>query len=222
MPQPLVVLDKAAICCWLIDIAQVLEAQKAYLTELDAAIGDADHGVNIARGFGAVAQKLPALHEQTLDALFKDVAMTLMSTVGGASGMLYAAFFMRAGPAAVGHQALDAGLLVHVLQSGRAGILERGRAALGDKTMIDVWMPAVDALAAAVKAGDDLLGAMAACDAAAQQGLEATRALQARKGRASYLGPRSIGHLDPGAASSYFILHALLGAAQAAAQADQQ
>lgn len=194
---------------WLQRAAAVLDENKRYLTDLDAAIGDADHGVNIARGFNAVVQKLAAQPGQPLGALFKSAGMTLMSAVGGASGMLYGNFFLKAATVADDHTALSAAELLAVLAAGRDGIVQRGRAELGDKTMIDAWTPAIDALRAALDAGQPPAAAFAACAAAAEAGMRATIPLLARKGRASYLGERSIGHQDPGATSTYLILRAL-------------
>lgn len=199
----------ATIEAWLQRTAAVLDENKSYLTELDAAIGDADHGVNIARGFKAVVQKLAAQPGQSLGALFKSAGMTLMSSVGGASGMLYGNFFLKAAVVAGDRTALTDAELLTVLAAGRDGIVQRGRAELGDKTMIDAWTPALAALEAALQAGAAATGALAVCAAAAEAGMRATIPLQARKGRASYLGERSIGHQDPGATSSYLILRTL-------------
>jgi len=140
------------------------------------------------------------------------VGMTLMSAVGGASGMLYGNFFVRAGAEAAGKTELDDSELLAVLQSGREGIIQRGRAELGDKTMVDVWAPALDALAASQRQGRDLVAALRECVDAAEAAMNATMPLQAKKGRASYLGPRSVGHIDPGAASSFILLRALFNA----------
>jgi len=194
---------------WLQRAATVLDENKGYLTELDAAIGDADHGVNIARGFNAVVQKLAAQPGQPLGALFKTAGMTLMSAVGGASGMLYGNFFLKAAAVAGERTALADAELLAVLEAGRDGIVQRGRAELGDKTMIDAWTPALTALKTALEARESAPVALAACAAAAEAGMHATIPLQARKGRASYLGERSIGHQDPGATSTYLILRTL-------------
>lgn len=194
---------------WLQRAAAVLDENKTYLTDLDAAIGDADHGVNIARGFGAVVQKLAAQPGQPLGALFKTAGMTLMSTVGGASGMLYGNFFLKAAGVAGDRHALTDAELLAVLEAGRDGIIQRGRAELGDKTMIDAWTPALAALRTALEAGQSPAAAFDACVAAAEAGMRATIPLPARKGRASYLGERSIGHQDPGATSTYLILRTL-------------
>ncbi len=202
----------ADIEAWLQRAAALLEANKGYLTELDAAIGDADHGVNIARGFAAVVQKLAAQPGQPLGPIFKSAGMTLMSTVGGASGMLYGNFFLKAANVVGDRQTLTPADLLTVLEAGRDGVVQRGRAEPGDKTMIDAWTPAVNALKDALAAGQPLSAALHATAAAAEAGMRATIPMQARKGRASYLGERSIGHQDPGATSTYLILRALADA----------
>ena len=207
--------DASVVRLWLALAAERLQAAKDYLTELDAAIGDADHGVNIARGFTAAAQKV-ASGGDDLGVLFKQAGMTLMSTVGGASGMLYGNFFIQAANVIGGKTQLSDGELLGALEHGRDGIIQRGRAAAGDKTMVDVWLPALDALAAALHGGDDLPAALRVAQAAAEAGRDATIPMQARKGRASYLGERSIGHIDPGAASSVILLAALCDAVEQA------
>ena len=214
-------LDVRTVRAWLTLAAARLQEAKDYLTELDAAIGDADHGINIARGFNAAAQKA-ASGEDDLGALFKQVGMTLMSAVGGASGMLYGNFFIQAANAAAGKSELAAADLLAALERGRDGIIQRGRAAVGDKTMVDVWVPAVDALAASLHGGGDLRAALAAALAAAEGGRDATIPMQAHKGRASYLGPRSVGHMDPGAASSAILLAALVEAVDGAQSSGDQ
>jgi dihydroxyacetone kinase-like protein len=195
---------------WLALAATRLQEAKEHLTALDAAIGDADHGVNIARGFAAASAR--DSRGDDLGLLFRETGMTLMSQVGGASGMLYGNFFIRAAAAVAGKSELENDELLAALQSGRDGIVQRGRAAIGDKTMVDVWMPALDALATNLHTDGDLEMALRACVAAAEQGMNSTVPLQAKKGRASYLGPRSVGHMDPGAASSVILLRALLDA----------
>lgn len=199
----------ADVEAWLQRAAVLLEENKSYLTELDASIGDADHGVNIARGFAAVVQKLAAQPGQSLGPLFKNAGMTLMSTVGGASGMLYGNFFLKAAAVAGDRQTLTPAELLAVLEAGRDGIVQRGRAEPGDKTMIDAWVPAVAALREALDATQSLPAALRATVAAAEAGMRATIPMQARKGRASYLGERSVGHQDPGATSTHLILLAL-------------
>ncbi|MEZ4866381.1 MAG: dihydroxyacetone kinase subunit DhaL [Caldilineaceae bacterium] len=205
-------ITKKQIIAWLNQSATVLEANKAYLTELDSPIGDADHGANIARGFKSIVEKLPTVADQDIGAIFKLTAMTLMSAVGGASGLLYGNFFMKAAAAANGKEELTLTELSAIFNAGKEGIVQRGRAVVGDKTMIDAWAPALEALQTAAAAGEKLTDALQAAVTAAEAGMKATIPLQARKGRASYLGERSIGHQDPGATSTYLILNALLSA----------
>ncbi|MBX7251171.1 MAG: dihydroxyacetone kinase ADP-binding subunit DhaL [Candidatus Promineofilum sp.] len=201
---------KEQVVRWLEATAAVLEANKGYLTDLDSAIGDADHGTNMDRGFKKVMEKLPTVADKDIGNILKTVGMTLISSVGGASGPLYGTFYMRGGMAADAKEELDNNDLVNVLQGAVDGIIQRGRAQPGDKTMVDALLPALDALKAAVAEGQGAADALAAAVAAAEQGMKDTIPLQARKGRASYLGERSIGHQDPGATSSYLILNALL------------
>ncbi len=203
------VIDRARIIRWLQNAATMIINHREELTALDAAIGDADHGANLARGFGQVAARLPEWADADIASLLKSTGMTLMSTVGGASGMLYGNFFLRAAEVTVDQQALSADEVVKMLAAGRDGIVQRGRAAPGDKTMVDVWTPAVTAAQATRAAGGDLQTVVLAAVIAAEKGVRDTVPLQARRGRASYLGERSIGHIDPGAASSHLILQAL-------------
>lgn len=204
------------IVTWLQKTAVILNENKQYLTDLDAAIGDADHGSNMARGFNKVVEALPTVADKDIGNILKTVGMTLISSVGGASGPLYGTFYMRAGTAVAAREELSSEELYQLLQAGVDGILQRGRAVLEDKTMYDAWAPALAAFKAAIDAGDDLPTAVAKLVAAAKQGVEATIPLQARKGRASYLGERSIGHPDPGATSTHLILTALLETVQEA------
>ncbi len=201
---------KEQIVRWLESTAAVLEANKGYLTDLDSAIGDADHGTNMDRGFKKVMEKLPTVADKDIGNILKTVGMTLISSVGGASGPLYGTFYMRGGMAADAKEELEADDLVNVLQGAVDGIIQRGRAQPGDKTMVDALLPALAALKAAVADSQDVRAGMVAAVAAAEQGMKDTIPLQARKGRASYLGERSIGHQDPGATSSHLILNALL------------
>lgn len=201
---------KEQVVRWLESTAAVLAANKGYLTDLDSAIGDADHGTNMDRGFNKVMEKLPTVADKDIGNILKTVGMTLISSVGGASGPLYGTFYMRGGMAADAKEELDGDDLVNVLQGAVDGIIQRGRAQPGDKTMVDALLPALAALKQAVADGQDVRAAVAAAVAAAEQGMKDTIPLQARKGRASYLGERSIGHQDPGATSSYLILNALL------------
>jgi dihydroxyacetone kinase-like protein len=203
---------KAHIAAWLTQSADVLEANKEFLTQLDAAIGDADHGSNMARGFGAVADALPTMADQDIGAMLKRAGMVLMSKVGGASGMLYSNFFLKAAAGAAGKDELSGAELAVLLQTGLDGIIQRGRAEAGVKTMVDAWIPAVAAFQTALAADASLDDAMAACVDAARTGMEATVPMIARKGRASYLGERSVGHQDPGATSTVMLLESLAGA----------
>jgi dihydroxyacetone kinase-like protein len=205
-------LTKVQIIAWLGNIAEVLHQNKGYLTDLDSAIGDADHGINMDRGFQSVIQKMPEWEGADIGGILKSVGMTLMSSVGGASGPLYGTFFMRGGMAVASQQELSDGDLLKMLSAGVEGILQRGRPVLGDKTMYDTLAPALQALSSSLGNGDGAVTALGSAVRAAEAGMQATIPLQARKGRASYLGERSIGHQDPGATSSYLILKALLDA----------
>ncbi|GAA0578398.1 dihydroxyacetone kinase subunit L [Kribbella sandramycini] len=196
-------IDKFA--AWLRDSAQVLHDNAAYLTELDSAIGDADHGANLDRGFGAVVAVLDETSFGSVDELLKKAGMTLVSKVGGASGPLYGTFFLRFGTALAGAE-LTPVSIGEGLRAGVGGILARGKAELGDKTMYDAWAPALDAYDAVVASGGDLEAALTAAAEAAAKGRDATVPLEARKGRASYLGERSVGHQDPGATSTTLLL----------------
>ncbi|HEX6387223.1 MAG TPA: dihydroxyacetone kinase subunit DhaL [Anaerolineae bacterium] len=198
------------IVTWLEKMAAVLNENKAYLTQLDSAIGDADHGINMSRGFNKVMEKLPSVADKDIGNILKTTGMTLISSVGGASGPLYGTFFMRSGMATASKEELSDEDLFKLLQAGVEGVVQRGRAQLGDKTMVDAWSPALEALQSALGKGEDTVPALRAAVAAAEQGMKDTIPMQARKGRASYLGERSIGHQDPGATSSYLMLKALL------------
>jgi dihydroxyacetone kinase-like protein len=203
-------ITRPQIINWLERSAALLDEKKTYLTELDSPIGDADHGINMARGFGKVVEKLPSVAETDIGNILKTSGMTLLSTVGGASGPLYGTFFMRAGAALQGKQELDGADLLKLLETGIEGVVQRGRAELGDKTMIDALVPAVQALKASLDSGGDLTHALEACAVAAEAGAQSTIPLIARKGRASYLGERSAGHQDPGATSAAYLLATLL------------
>lgn len=204
------VLDTQWALAWLRNCAQVVGASRKELNDLDRAIGDGDHGENLDRGFRAVVEKLDSGDSPNAPGgVFKLAAMTLMSKVGGASGALYGTAFLRAAAAAGEEPELDSAAIVAVLTAARDGIVARGKAESGDKTMIDAWTPAVDA--AAAKAGtqdseDNPVDVLAAAARAAEAGAVATEPLVARKGRASYLGERSVGHRDPGAVSSALLL----------------
>lgn len=198
--------DLAAFQSWLADYAEVVADQADYLTDLDRAIGDADHGSNMARGTRRVAELAREESYPSVEAYLKKVGMTLVSTVGGASGPLYGTFFLRmAGPLA-GSEEVDATQIGAALRAGVEGVLARGKAELEDKTMYDAWSPALDAYDRAVAEDADLATALRAAAEAAAAGRDATVDLVARKGRASYLGERSRGHLDPGATSTTMLL----------------
>jgi dihydroxyacetone kinase-like protein len=201
---------KDQIVKWLELSAAVLDENKDYLTQLDSAIGDADHGTNMARGFKKVMEKLPSVADKDIGSILKTTGMTLISSVGGASGPLYGTFFMRSGMAMAAKEELNDEDLLKLLESGVEGIVQRGRAQLEDKTMIDAWYPALDALREALGNQSNTIDALKAGVVGAEEGMKATIPLQARKGRASYLGERSIGHQDPGATSSYLMLKSLL------------
>jgi len=201
-------LDVAALDRWIREFARLIAANKDLLTQLDSAIGDADHGTNMDRGMTAVVAALDGGRPASAAALLKQVGMTLVSTVGGASGPLYGTLFLRMATAAGGATSLDGPAFATVLQAGVDGVIQRGKAEAGDKTMLDALAPAVEELGKAL-AGDTRLGAaLRAATVAAQAGRDATTAMLARKGRASYLGQRSIGHQDPGATSAALLVAA--------------
>ena|SRR5437899_3563081 len=194
---------------WVVEIAQVVEENKDYLTHLDSAIGDADHGVNLSRGFSQAAALVTTTDYATPGALLTAVGNTLISKVGGASGPLYGTAFRKAGKAMGDTPEVDAAGLGRALEEALTGVTTLGASAVGDKTMVDALDPAVAAYRAAVGSGASLADAMADAAAAADEGAKATIPLQALKGRASYLGPRSVGHQDPGATSTALLLGAL-------------
>lgn len=193
---------------WIRECSKVLTEHRSELIELDRAIGDADHGENMQRGFAAVAKKLDDGGQDTPAAVFKLTAMTLMSTVGGAAGPLYGTAFLRAATALGDAEEIDSAAVVGFLTAARDGVVARGKAETGDKTMIDAWTPAVEAAETAQSAGASDIEVLEAAANAAQAGALATEPLVARKGRASYLGERSVGHRDPGAQSSALIFQA--------------
>ncbi len=195
----------AAVGAWMADYAAVVRMQAGYLTDLDAAIGDADHGSNMDRGMRAVAA-LDASEFDSPAAYLKKVGMTLVSTVGGASGPLYGTFFLRLAPGIAGAAGAAAAELGAGLTAGLAGVVDRGKADAGDKTMVDALGAGVTAYERAVAEGGDLRAALAVAVEGARIGRDATVPLVARKGRASYLGERSVGHLDPGAVSMTLLL----------------
>ncbi len=193
---------------WIKACGKVLAENRDYLTQLDAAIGDADHGDNMDRGFKAVLNKMPEISDKDIGTIFKTVGMTLISTVGGAGGPLYGTFFLQAGMKTAGKMELTLSDWYTVLDAALSGVVMRGKAELGDKTMVDALTPARDALKAALENHTSLPTALEQSAEAAREGMEGTIPMVARKGRASYLGERSAGHQDPGATSSYLILKA--------------
>lgn len=196
------------------NVAATIKEQRDYLTQLDSAIGDSDHGVNLDRGFSAVVTKLPTVADKDIGTILKTVGTTLVSTVGGASGPLYGTAFLRAGMATADRFELSADDLVVALQAALEGIQARGKAQRGEKTMVDAIAPGIDRLREALAAGDELISALQQACEATRQGMEATIPMLATKGRASYLGERSIGHQDPGATSAYLIAQSLLASLQ--------
>ncbi|HZS89575.1 MAG TPA: dihydroxyacetone kinase subunit DhaL [Chloroflexota bacterium] len=200
-------LDRA--CDWMRLYAAEIAAQKEYLTQLDAAIGDADHGINMDRGFTAVRAALDATPPFDLGALFTLAGRTLISTVGGASGPLYGTAFLRLGGALAGKTAAGVEDLAAALALACDGVAARGRSACGEKTMLDAFGPAVEAFQAAAGRGRTLMDGAAAAAAAAEDGARATIPLRAMRGRASFLGEHSIGHQDPGATSTALLFRAL-------------
>jgi dihydroxyacetone kinase-like protein len=202
------------LLAWLASLARVYALARDELTELDAAIGDADHGINLDRGFAAVAAELAARPPADIAAALKAAALTLMRTVGGAAGPLYGTFFLRASAACAGLPGLGPAEWLAAFRQGVEGVRQRGKAEPGDKTMLDALLPAAEAMqeALAREAGLGLAEMLRRAEQAARRGMEGTIPLQARKGRASYLGERSIGHQDPGATSSWLLVRSAAAA----------
>ena len=209
-------MDAATINSWMREVEASVRAERDHLVQLDAAIGDADHGINMTRGFEAVVQALGADNGSTPGRLLIIAGRTLVSTVGGASGPLWGSA-LRSGGRVLGDQTtFDGAQLVEVLAAALASVKDLGTAALGDKTMVDALEPAVETLRAKIAEGTTVARAVEAAAEAAEAGMRATIPLQARKGRASYLGERSVGHQDPGATSTALIVRALQRAVTAA------
>lgn len=209
-------LDAAWAQRWIELAAADIAEQRDYLVDLDRAIGDGDHGENMDRGFTAALEALGQAQPASVAEVLKTVAKTLMSTVGGAAGPLYGTAFLRASKAA-GDGELDGAGAAAVIAGALEGIQARGKATTGEKTMVDAWTPALEAARGAAESGSDAAAVFEAAATAAEAGAAATEPMRATKGRASYLGERSIGHLDPGAVSTSLILRA---AARAAGEAD--
>ncbi|MBV9093283.1 MAG: dihydroxyacetone kinase subunit L [Streptosporangiaceae bacterium] len=201
-------ISDSQISDWIRAFAAAVAENKKYLTELDSAIGDADHGINMSRGMQAVLAKLDARQAADIGDLLKTVGMTLVSTVGGAGGPLYGTLFLQMGTSAAGKPELSDDEWAAALAAGVAGVQRRGKAEPGDKTMIDALVPAVEAVKSALAEGSALDEALRRSAEAAREGMTATIPLVARKGRASYLGERSANHQDPGATSSWLLLQA--------------
>jgi phosphoenolpyruvate---glycerone phosphotransferase subunit DhaL len=191
---------------WIRSYAGVVAEHRAELSQLDQAIGDGDHGTNMDRGMRKAVEKVDALAEPDVGAVLKAVGMALISSVGGAAGPLYGTLFMQMATAAAGRTELDLAGWAAALDAGAQGLQKRGKAAIGDATMVDALLPAVEALRAAEGEGASLADALRRSADAAEEGMRSTTPLEARKGRASYLGPRSVGHQDPGATSTHLLL----------------
>jgi dihydroxyacetone kinase-like protein len=195
-------------------MCDIIEKEKNYLSELDGAIGDGDHGVNMSKCFRKVKEKLAETKPTDMNALFMNVGMVVLNSVGGAMGALYGTFFLRLAQATAGKTELNLDDMVAMLQAGEKGILEIGKASPGDKTLLDTIAPAVKTLEESQKQGKTLAEALSAFEQAAKSGMESTKGMKAMMGRASRLGDRTIGHQDAGATSCYFILKALTSAAE--------
>ena len=212
-PTGLTELTATDLAAWVRRAGDLIAEHADELTELDAAIGDADHGANMKRGMEAAMAAVAAPVPGTADAVLKKAATALISKVGGASGPLYGTFFLRMAAATAGRSALDLDALTAAVEAGVGGIMQRGRAEAGEKTMLDAWLPALEAL----RAGTSMQAALREAAAASDAGRAATEPMLARKGRASYLGDRSIGHVDPGASSTALIVRALADVVDGAA-----
>jgi phosphoenolpyruvate---glycerone phosphotransferase subunit DhaL len=204
--------DLQTLTKWIREFAKVIGENEQLLTDLDAAIGDADHGTNMERGMTAVLAALEEAAPVDMSALCKQVGMTLVKSVGGASGPLYGTFFLRMAPAMGTSESVAASDFAKALRAGVEGVVQRGRAESGDKTMYDALAPALDALDAALTSGAGLSAALSDAATAASDGRDATESMVARKGRASYLGQRSVGHQDPGATSAAMLIAAAAAA----------
>ncbi|WP_127959211.1 dihydroxyacetone kinase subunit DhaL [Serratia microhaemolytica] len=202
-------LSKQQVVEWLMRCGDVFAQQRDFLTQLDTEIGDGDHGLNMNRGFNKVVEKLPSVADKDIGFILKNAGMTLLSSVGGASGPLFGTFFIRAAQVANAKQSLDLAELKAVLQEGADGVLMRGKAEPGDKTMCDVWGPVVESLTHSLQQQLSVSQALQQAATRAEQAAQATITMQARKGRASYLGERSIGHQDPGATSAMLMMQTL-------------
>ncbi|CAI1746412.1 PTS-dependent dihydroxyacetone kinase, ADP-binding subunit dhaL [Serratia grimesii] len=202
-------LTKQQVVDWLMRCGEVFTQQRDFLTRLDTEIGDADHGLNMNRGFNKVVEKLPSVADKDIGFILKNTGMTLLSSVGGASGPLFGTFFIRAAQAANAKQSLDLAELHQMVQEGVDGVVMRGKAEPGDKTMCDAWWAVVESFGQSAQQQLSVAEALQRASARAEQAVESTITMQARKGRASYLGERSIGHQDPGATSVMLMMKTL-------------
>lgn len=209
MPKNNMLITKDDIIEWLKASAVVLEENAQYLTDLDSPIGDADHGINMDRGFKKIMSKLPGVEDKDIGTILKTAGMALVTSVGGAGGPLYGTLLMDAGKAVAGKKELSDDDLVALLDAGLKGVVRIGKTNLEDKTMVDALHPAVEALRKALANGKGTVEALHLMTDAAYKGMKATIPMLAKKGRASYVGERSIGHQDPGATSSYLLLKTL-------------
>jgi dihydroxyacetone kinase-like protein len=207
-------LDGAFVLGWVREGARAIRDQRDYLTQLDAAIGDADHGVNMDRGFAAVLDRLGPDPDLQASTLLEEVGTTLVLSVGGAAGPLYGSALRQMGRTLDGADRFDAEALLVCLRAALEEVQRLGAAQVGDKTIVDALVPAIHAFERGLRSGDDLAGVAGRAKAAAEEGMRSTIPLQARKGRASYLGPRSVGHQDPGATSTAILFGAMERAAQ--------
>ncbi|HEY1341745.1 MAG TPA: dihydroxyacetone kinase subunit DhaL [Bryobacteraceae bacterium] len=200
--------NRQDVLAWLGALQKVFNENRQRLTDLDAAVGDGDFGISVDRGFTAVQSELSANPPADIRAVFQNVAAILIKTMGGSSGPLLGTFFLRAAAACAGKSELAPADVVALFQAGVEGLQQRGKAAPGDKTMMDAWLPAVEAMRTALEAGSGLTEILEKGAAAAEAGMQATISMQARKGRGSYLGERSVGHQDPGATATYLLFKA--------------
>ena len=199
----------AQILAWIRALQEEYAQNKQHLTDLDAAIGDGDHGINMDRGFTKVKEELEKASPPDMSGALKTCAMTLVKTVGGAAGPLYGTFFLRASAACAGKKELNASAIAAMVQAGLDGVVSRGRAQPGDKTMVDALTPAAGQMKKTADSGASIREMLEQGAKAAEQGMKDTIPMQAKKGRASYLGERSIGHVDPGAVSSFFLIRTM-------------
>lgn len=202
-------IERSCVIAFLLRAAELLRENRDYLTQLDSAIGDADHGVNMDRGFSKITSSIDSLKDKDVGSILKGCSMALVSSVGGASGPLYGTAFMSAAKALEGKDSISEEELLQALKSALEGIKSRGRAVEGEKTMIDAIAPALRAMEEKIHSGASLIEALRAAERAAEEGMKATIPMRATKGRASYLGERSVGHQDPGATSSYLLFRAM-------------